>query len=65
LEYQREEHRSRVFENRVLRRIFGPKMKWQEKTVFEKLYTLHASSNVTRMSKSRRKGWAGHLACMG
>jgi hypothetical protein len=56
----REEYRLRVFENRVLRRIFGPKRDevtgdWR-KLHKEELHNLYSSSNIIRMIKSRRKG---------
>jgi hypothetical protein len=65
----REEHRLRVFENRVLRRIFGPKRDhvtgdWR-KLHNEGLHNLYSSPNIIRMSKSRRMRWAGHVAQMG
>jgi hypothetical protein len=65
----RELHRFRVFENRVLRRIFGPKRGeviggWR-KLLDEKLYKLYCSPSVIRMNKSRRMRWAGHVARMG
>jgi hypothetical protein len=54
----REEHRLRVFENRVLRRLFGPKrvevMGGWIKLHNEKLHNLYASPGVIRMIKSRR-----------
>jgi hypothetical protein len=64
----REEHRVRVFENRVLRRIFGPKRdevtgEWR-KLHNEELYNLYFSPNIFRMIKSRRMRWAGHVARM-
>jgi hypothetical protein len=64
----KEEHRLRVFENRVLRRIFGPKRgevtrDWR-KLHNEELQKLYSSPNI-RQSKSRRMRWAGHVACMG
>jgi hypothetical protein len=65
----REECRLRVFENRVLRRIFGPKRdevigEW--KTLHNKeLYALQSSPNIIRVMKSRRLRWAGHVARMG
>jgi hypothetical protein len=57
-----------VFENRVLRRIFGPKMaevtgEWR-KLHNEELRDLYSSS-VIRIIKSRRIRWAGHVARMG
>jgi hypothetical protein len=57
-----------VFENRVLRRIFGPRRDevtggWR-KLHNEKLHNLDFSSSVTRMSESRRMKWAGHVARM-
>jgi hypothetical protein len=63
----REEHRLKVFEKRVLRRIFGPKRDevtggWR-KLHNEKLHNLYASPNI-RMIKSRRMRWAGHVAQM-
>jgi hypothetical protein len=65
----REEHRLRVFENRVLRRIFGPKRdevtgEWT-KLHNEELHILFSSPNIIRQIKSRRIRWAGHVACMG
>ena len=65
----REERRLRVFENRVLRRIFGPKrheITWEWRRLHkEELHLLHSSSNIFRVIKSRRMRWAGHVACMG
>jgi hypothetical protein len=64
----REEHRLRVFENRVLRRIFGPKGEedgsWR-KLHNEELHILYSSPNIVRVIKSRRTRWAGHVARMG
>jgi hypothetical protein len=59
------EHGIRVFENRVLR-IFGPKRNevvggWK-KLCNEELHSMYSSPNVTRMIKSRRMRWAGHVA---
>ena len=64
----REEHRLRVFENRVLRRIFGPKRDgvtgdWR-KLHNEELNDLYSSPNIVRVIKSRRMRWAGHVARM-
>jgi hypothetical protein len=55
-----------VFENRVLRRIFGPKRDdvtgdWR-KLYNDELHNLHSSPNIIRMIKSRRMRWAGHVA---
>jgi hypothetical protein len=65
----REEHRLRVFENRVLRRLFGPKRdevtgEWR-KFHNEELRDLYSSPSIIRIIKSRRMRWAGHLARMG
>ena len=62
----REEHRLRMFENRVLRRIFGPKRdgvtgEWR-KLHNEELNDLYCSPNIVRVIKSRRMRWAGHVA---
>jgi hypothetical protein len=64
----REEHRLRVFENRVLRRIFGPKREadgsWR-KLHNDELHNLYSSINIVRVIKSRRMRWAEHVARMG
>jgi hypothetical protein len=64
----REEHRLRVFENRVLTRIFGPKGdeatgEWR-RLHNQELYALY-SPNIIRMIKSRRMRWSGYVARMG
>ena len=64
----REEHRLRVSENRLLRRIFGPKRegltgKWR-KLHNEELNDLYSSPNIVRVIKSRRMRWVGHVARM-
>jgi hypothetical protein len=63
----REEHRLRVFENRVLRKIFGTKMEedrsWRK--LHNELHSLYSSLNIVRVIKSRRMRWAGHVARMG
>jgi hypothetical protein len=60
-----EEHRLRVFENRVLRRIFGPKREedrsWR-KLHNDELHNLYSSSNIVRAIKQMR--WAEHVARM-
>jgi hypothetical protein len=65
----REKCRLRVFENRVLRRIFWPKRDEsteEGKRLHNKeLYALHSSPNIIRVIKSRRLRWAGHVARMG
>jgi hypothetical protein len=58
-----------VFENRVLRRIFGPRRDevtgdWR-KLLNEELHNLYSSPNIIRMIKSRRMRCAGHVARMG
>jgi hypothetical protein len=58
-----------VFENRVLRRIFGPKRdevtgEWR-KLHNEELRDLYSSPSIIRIIKSRRMRWAGHVARMG
>jgi hypothetical protein len=58
-----------VFENRVLRSVFGPKRdevtgEWR-KLHNEELHDLHSSPSIIRIIKSRRMRWAGHVARMG
>jgi hypothetical protein len=65
----REEHTLRVFQNRVLRRIFGLKRDgvtggWR-KLPNEELHNFYASPSIIRIMKSRRMRWAGHVARMG
>jgi hypothetical protein len=65
----REESRLRVFENKVLRRIFGPKRdevigEWR-RLHNKELYALYSSLNIIRVMKSRRLRWAGRVARMG
>jgi hypothetical protein len=64
----REERRLRVFENRVLRRTFGPKKdevtgEWS-KLRNEELHDLYSSPNTVWVIKLRRMRWAGHVARM-
>jgi hypothetical protein len=65
----REEHRLRVFENRVLRRIFGPR-RYEETGDWrglynEELHFLYFLHSIIRMIKSRKMKWAGHVTQMG
>jgi hypothetical protein len=59
----REEHRLKVFENKVLRRIIVPKTGWR-KLHNEELRDLFSSPSIIRIIKSRRMKWAGHVARM-
>jgi hypothetical protein len=64
----REERRLRVFEKRVLRRIFGPKREvdgsWR-KLYNDELHNLHSSPKTLRVIITKRMRWAGHVARMG
>jgi hypothetical protein len=65
----REERRIRAFENRMLRKLFGPKRdkvtgEWR-KLYNEELNDLYSLPNIVRVVKSRRMRWAGHVARMG
>ena len=65
----REERRPRLFENRGLRRVFGPKRnevtgEWR-KLHIEELSDMYSLPNIVRVVKSRRMRWAGHVARMG
>jgi hypothetical protein len=58
----REERRLRVFENRVLWRVFGPK---RDEVTGEWRKYLYSLPNIVRVVKSRRMRWAGYVARMG
>jgi hypothetical protein len=65
----REEHRLGVFENKVLRRIFGPERdevtgEWR-KLRNEELHDLYSSPSIIKIIKVRRMRWAGHVARTG
>jgi hypothetical protein len=65
----KQEYKLRLFENRVLRRIFGHKMDeatggWR-KLHNEELHDLYSSPSIIRIIKSRRMRWADHVARMG
>jgi hypothetical protein len=61
-------HTLRTFENRVLKRIFGPKRKWRggwRRLLNEELHNLYTSPNIIRMIKPRRMRFAEHVSRMG
>jgi hypothetical protein len=62
----REEHRQRMFENRTLRRIFGPKVdevkRGWKKLHNEELHSLYSSPSIIRFSNLSRMRWTGHVA---
>jgi len=65
----REEHRLRMIENKVLRRVFGPKRdevtgEWR-RLCNEELNDLYSLPNIVRVEKSRRMRWTGHVARIG
>jgi hypothetical protein len=64
----REEYKLRVFENRVLRKIIGPKRDgvtggWR-KLYKKQLHNFYSSPSIIKIIKSRRMRWAGHVARM-
>jgi hypothetical protein len=65
----REDLKLRVFENRVLRRTFGPKRYevtgQRRKLHNEELNDMYSSPNIVWVKQSRRMRWAGHVGCMG
>jgi hypothetical protein len=65
----KEEHKLRVFENRVLRRTFGPKRDevtgQRRKMHSGEVHNLYSSPDIVRQIKSRRMRWAGHVARKG
>jgi len=64
----REKYRVRVFENRVLRRIFGTMREeatGEWRLTYEKFYALYSSPNIIRVIKSRRMRWVGPMASVG
>jgi hypothetical protein len=62
------EHRLRVFEIRVLKKIFGPKREEdgsRRKLYNDDLHSLYSSPCIVRVIKSRRMRWTAHVSCMG
>ena len=64
----REEYKLRVFENRVLRKMFGPRRDKEtderRRLHNEELYALYTSINIIRVMISRRMEWARHVTPM-
>jgi hypothetical protein len=63
-----EEHRLRIFENRVLRRVFGPRSDgvtggWRK--LHNEFHNLYSSPSIIRMIRSARVRWAGNIARIG
>jgi hypothetical protein len=58
-----------VFENRVLKRIFGPKRKKKEEVgincIIRNLVMCICHQNIVMVIRSRRRRWVGHVACIG
>jgi hypothetical protein len=65
----REKHRLRVYKNRVLRRIFGPKRdevtEGRRKLHNEELHNFYSSPSIIKMTKLRRLKWVGNVGRMG
>jgi hypothetical protein len=62
----RVEHRVRVFENGMQRRIFEPKrheVRGSKKMHNSELHNLHSTPSIIRMMKPKRMRWAGHVTC--
>jgi hypothetical protein len=64
-----QKHRLRVFENRVLRGLIGPKRneatsEWR-RLHNEEIFYMNSSPNIIRVIKSRKMRWAGHVAILG
>jgi len=63
----REERRLRVFENRVLRRIFGlrkSEVTGEWRRLHNEINDLYSSPDIVQVIKLRRMRWVGHVACM-
>jgi hypothetical protein len=65
----REEHKLKVFENRVMRKIFGPTWNevtgWWRKLHNEELHNLYSSASIITIIKSRRMRFVGHVEQIG